>query len=49
MVSAGLVASSDRMTLELCTQTARASTTHALEQFPWLKFLYECCVTTLTK
>ena len=38
MVSAALVASSDRMTLELCTQTAHASSTHALEQCPHLKF-----------
>ena len=42
MVSAALVASSDRMMLELCTQTAHASSTHVLEQFPWLKFPYEC-------
>ena len=46
MVSAALVASSDRMRLELCTQTAHASSTYALEQFPWLKFPYECCITT---
>jgi hypothetical protein len=46
MVSAALVASSDQMTLDLCTQIAHASSTHALEQFPWLKFPYECCITT---
>jgi len=47
MVSAALVvASSDQMTLELCTQTAHASSTHALEQCPWLKLPYECCITT---
>ena len=51
MVSAALGASSDQMTLKLClcTQIAHASPTHALEQFPWLKFPYECCITTLTK
>jgi len=46
MVSAARVASSDQMTLELCTQPAYASSTNALEQFPWLKFPYECCITT---
>jgi len=34
------------MMLELCTQTAHASSTHALEQLTWLKFPYECCITT---